>query len=272
MNTWAIANQKGGVGKTTTTVTLAGILAGRGEPALMIDLDPHGSLSSYFGIDPETEHDTIYDVYQQVLAGGEADIGHCIRSTAFENLSLAPSSTALATLEKQMGSRNGMGLVLAQAIRSLAGHYHYVLIDCPPMLGMLMVSALAACDRLVIPVQTEHLAIMGLQRMLRTLDMIEHSLKRKTAFTILPTMFDKRTIASRQSLQQIHTDYSDVAVAGAIPVDTKFRDASHEGKPLSFMHPHTHGTLAYEALISNLLGQSRNVSTQTNTDSGQAVA
>jgi chromosome partitioning protein len=140
------------------------------------------------------------------------------------------------------------------------------------MLGMLMVSALAACDRLLIPVQTEHLAIKGLQRMLRTLDMIERSLKRKPAFTILPTMFDKRTIASRQSLQQIQTDHGDAAVADAIPVDTKFRDASHAGKPLSFMHPHTHGTLAYEALISNLLGQSRDVASHTSTGSGQAVA
>lgn len=264
MKTWAVANQKGGVGKTTTAVTLAGILAGRGESALMIDLDPHGSLSSYFGIDPETQNDTVYDMYQDAAAGKEADLGRTVRPTAFENLSLAPASTALATLEKQLGSRNGMGLVLARAIRSLRGQYQYVLIDCPPMLGMLMVSALAACDRLLIPVQTEHLAIKGLQRMLRTLEMVERSLKQKPVYTILPTMFDTRTTASRSSLQQIQNDYGDGLVAPAIPVDTKFRDASHVGQPLSFMHPGTHGLLAYESLLSMLQDRSP--------DSDRAVA
>lgn len=251
MKTWAVANQKGGVGKTTTAVTLAGILAGRGQPVLMIDLDPHGSLSSYFGIDPETESDTVYDMYQLAAAGKEADLGRMVRPTAFEHLSLAPASTALATLEKQLGSRNGIGLVLARAIRSMQDRYGYVLIDCPPMLGMLMVSALAACDRLLIPVQTEHLAIKGLQRMLRTLEMVERSMKRKPAYTILPTMFDTRTTACRMSLQQIQTDYGDT-VAAEIPIDTRFRDASQRGEPLSFMHPGTHGLLAYEALLSLL--------------------
>jgi chromosome partitioning protein len=255
MNVWAIANQKGGVGKTTTTVTLAGLLASRGETALMVDLDPHGSLSSYFGIDPETENDTVYEIYQDAAAGKHVDLGRAIRPTVFEHLSLAPASTVLATLEKQLGSRNGMGLVLARAIELLHGQYQYVIIDCPPMLGMLMVSALAACDRLVIPVQTEHLAIKGLQRMLRTLEMVEHSLKRKPVFTILPTMFDKRTTACRQSLLQIQTDYADTMVASAIPVDTKFRDASQRGEPLSFMHPDTHGLQAYEALLTDLLVQ-----------------
>lgn len=255
MKIWAIANQKGGVGKTTSTVSLAGILAGRGEDTLMVDLDPHGSMTSYFGVDPETVTGSVYDLYQDAVSGKAVNVDSLIHLTEFDHLSLLPASTALATLEKQLGSQNGIGLVLSRALEQLAGRYQYVLIDCPPMLGMLMVSALAACHQLIVPVQTEHLAIKGLQRMLRTLSMIERSLKTKLAYTILPTMYDKRTMASKQSLQQMRSDYASHMYASVIPVDTKFRDASHLGQPLSFMSSGTHGCVAYDELLSVLLSE-----------------
>lgn len=258
MKIWAIANQKGGVGKTTTTVSLAGILAERGEDTLMIDLDPHGSMTSYFGVDPETVTGSVYDLYQGAASDTAMNINSLIHNTEFDHLFLLPASTALATLEKQHGSQNGMGLVLSQALEQLLGNFRYVLIDCPPMLGMLMVSALAACHQLIVPVQTEHLAIKGLQRMLRTLMMIERSLKTELTYTILPTMYDKRTMASIQSLQRMRNDYMSHMYASVIPVDTKFRDASHVGKPLSHMSPGSHGLAAYEDLLSVLLSETEN--------------
>lgn len=264
MKIWAIANQKGGVGKTTSTVSLAGILANRGEDTLMVDLDPHGSMTSYFGVDPETVTGSVYDLYQDAASDSHTNVQNLIHSTDFAHLFLLPASTALATLEKNLGSRNGMGLVLSQALDQLSERYRYVLIDCPPMLGMLMVSALAACERLIVPVQTEHLAINGLQRMLRTLAMIEKSMKTELLYTILPTMFDKRTMASRQSLQQMRADYAEHMHTSVIPVDTKFRDASHLGMPLSFMAPGTHGLTAYEELLSVLISEPE--------DSNRAVA
>ncbi|HHO59483.1 MAG TPA: ParA family protein [Thiotrichales bacterium] len=251
-NVIAVANQKGGVGKTTTTVTVAGLLAERGYNTLMIDLDPHGSLTSYFGFDPESLTQGVYNLYQQAAAKQALMPDAAIQPTEFERLSILPASTALATLEKQMGGKSGMGLVLSGALGALKQHYDYVLIDCPPMLGMLMINALAACEQLVIPVQTEFLAIKGLQRMLRTLKMIERSLKKQLAYHVLPTLYDKRTLASKQCLEQLQQDYAEHVTAEVIPVDTKFRDASHLGKPASMLAPNTHGVQAYARFLSEL--------------------
>ncbi len=248
----AVANQKGGVGKTTTTVTLAGLLAQQGRRTLMVDLDPHGSLTSYFNLDPETIEHSVYNLYQQAANKQQLNVDAAIRETDFNHLSILPASTALATLEKQLGGQSGMGLVLSQALKQLSPQFEYVIIDCPPMLGMLMINALVACEQLIIPVQTEFLAIKGLQRMLRTLKMIERSLNTQLNYHVLPTLYDKRTLASTQCLKTIQQDYAAHISAITIPVDTKFRDASYMGKPLSMMAMNTHGVVAYRQFLTEL--------------------
>ncbi len=245
----AVANQKGGVGKTTTTVTLAGLLAEQGCNTLMVDLDPHGSLTSYFNLDPEMIEQSVYDLYLRADSKEPLNVDAVIKPTRFKNLFLLPASTALATLEKQLGGRSGMGLVLSQSLKTLTRRFDYVIIDCPPMLGMLMINALAACEQLIIPVQTEFLAIKGLQRMLRTLKMIERSLNKQLRYHVLPTMYDKRTSASKQCLQEMQQDYKEHISSTVIPVDTRFRDASHVGKPLSMMAANTHGVVAYRQFL-----------------------
>ncbi len=252
MNVWAIANQKGGVGKTTSTVTLGGILAARNEKTLMIDLDPHASLSSYFGLEPESVNRTVYDLIAEYANGNKINLNGVVHATEIDNLSIIPSSVAVASLEKKFGARNGMGLILSQALIAAKGNFSHVLIDCPPVLGMLMLNALVACDRLIIPVQTELLAIKGLKRMLRTLDMIEHSLHKKITYTILPTMHDRRTRASMKSLQMLNDEYAEFLSVQPIPVDTKFRDASFAGKPISYINKETHGLKAYELLLEQI--------------------
>lgn len=253
MNVWAVANQKGGVGKTTSVVTLAGILAGRNEKTLMIDLDPHASLSSYFGMEPENVNTSVYDLFDAYANGNNIDLNNVVHQTEIEHLSLVPSSSAVATLEKQFGARNGMGLMLAQVLKAANNKYSHVLIDCPPALGMLMLNALVACEKLIVPVQTELLAIKGLQRMTHTLGMIERSLHKKIEYIILPTMYDKRTLASKKSLQILIDEYKDSLSDEPIPVDTKFRDASFAGKPISFITKETHGLNAYQHLLDNNL-------------------
>ena len=254
MRVWAVANQKGGVGKTTSAVNMAGILAEKDKRVLLIDLDPHGSLSSYLGVDPETVEHSVYDLFQQIVTGQQLQVGRVIQPTSFDNLFLMPSSTAVATLEKQLGTKNGMGLVLKQVLNEVNEKFDNVIIDCPPMLGLLMINALAACKRVIIPVQTEHLAIKGMERMLRSMKMIQRSLNTDIAYTILPTMYDQRTLASKSSLQVLQNDYTSQMTKIIIPIDTRLRDASHLGKPLNYMNGDSQGLKAYRRFVNTLTG------------------
>lgn len=256
MKVWAIANQKGGVGKTTTTVSLAGLLVQNGYTVLMIDMDPHGSLTSYFGHNPDIVEGSVYTLFQD-------DQLHTIYSlvmqTGVTGLDMIPANTALATLDRQLGVRRSIGLIIARALGMLTPHYDYVLIDCPPMLGILMVNALAACHHLIIPVQTEHLALKGLERMKRTLDMMSHSRKIAIPYTVVPTMFDRRTREAGKSLARLDEMYCDNLWPEVIPVDTKFREASREKLPISHMFPNTRGAQAYAKLLGSLLVSERQV-------------
>jgi chromosome partitioning protein len=253
MQIWSIANQKGGVGKTTTAVTLAGLCAGQGYRTLLLDMDPHGSLTAYFGYDPETLESGMYTLFQ-TPAESAAQVRALLRDTKQTNLSLLPASTALATLDRQLGAREGMGLVASRALERVAGEFDQVFIDCPPMLGVLMVNALAACDRLIIPVQTEFLAIKGLERMLHTLSMIERARGLRVPRITVPTMFDRRTRASIDSLRVLRERFRDHLWEGVVPVDTRFRDASRAGVPLGQFMPGARGAAAYGQLLDSLLG------------------
>lgn len=248
MKIWAVANQKGGVGKTTTAVNLAGLCAAQGQRVLLVDLDPHGSLTSYFGLDPETIAPSTYHLF-----GGQQSAAEVVFPTKVDRLSLLPASTALATLDRQLGNRPGMGLVIRNALNELSGRYDFALLDCPPMLGVLMVNALAACQLLLIPVQTEFLALKGLERMVNTLNMVQRSRRSELPWRIVPTLFDRRTRASVDSLRELRATYGDKVWPSAIPVDTQFREASRQGLPLTIAQPWARGSQAYRRLLQELL-------------------
>ena len=259
MIVWTVANQKGGVGKTTTTVTLGGLLAARGHRTLLIDLDPHGSLTSYFGHDPDTIEESVHSLFRREVAQSRMPLATMLQRSSEPNLDLLPASTALVALDRQIGAQQGMGLVISNTLKNYAKHYEYVVIDCPPTLGVLMINALAACDMLLIPVQTEFLAINGLERMLATLKMIMLSGRESLRYKIIPTMFDKRTRASKDCLEHLRGRYNGELWQGYIPVDTNFREASRIGRPLSAMLPQARGTAAYEGLLFSLLPEQENV-------------
>jgi len=250
MISWAISNQKGGVGKTTTAVSLGGLLAQQGKRVLLLDLDPQGSMSCYFGLNPDVVEHSVYSLFQaQANASPIALLQPLLHPTCIEGITLMPASTAMATLDRQLGARDGMGLVISGALQRLQGRFDTVLMDCPPMLGVLMVNALAACQQLLIPVQAEFLALKGLERMLRTLQMIARSRGDTLPYSIIPTFFDRRTRASMDALRALRDQYPEHLWPRVIPVDTQFREASKAGVPINVHNQEARGRVAYASLL-----------------------
>lgn len=262
MIVWTVANQKGGVGKTTTAVMLATWAAARGEKVLLVDFDPHGSLSAYFGLHTENPGTSSYTLFQAAISGQELP-GDLVRPTGTPGIAILPATTALATLDRQLSAREGTGLILARALASSLGHYNRVLVDCPPMLGVLMINALAAADYLVIPVQTEPLALHGLERMLRTLQMLNRTRRPPLSCLVTPTFYDRRTRVSRETLEILQSPHPLASSTwsgpipgrvweGVIPVDTQLREMGRQGTLLAQTTRPSPGSLAYRELFVTL--------------------
>ncbi|RXR02630.1 ParA family protein [Pseudoxanthomonas composti] len=221
MRIWAIANQKGGVGKTTTTLSLGRTLAERGQKVLLIDLDPHASLTRAFGVPSEPQPQGVADLF----ATPPLELAEVARHSEVPNLDYVCAQTALATLERRSANQPGLGLALSQALQRHGQTHDAILLDCPPTLGLLMINALAACDRVIVPTQTEPLALYGLAGMCRTAEMVERSRKRPLPVSVLPTMFDRRTRASNETFQQMQEEYQGKVWNQPIPVDTRLSNA-----------------------------------------------
>ncbi len=253
MKVWTIANQKGGVGKTTTVASLAGSLVKQGKRVLMIDTDPHASLGYYLGVDSEEVPGSLYDVFVAHKSLTRDLVSQHIVPTQVDGLDLLPATMALATLDKALGHQDGMGLVLRNLLNLVEQDYDVALIDCPPVLGVLMVNALAASEHIIVPVQTEFLAIKGLDRMIKTMELMGRAKKTQYSYTVIPTMYDRRTKASPAALQQLSQDYGHSLWPDVIPIDTKFRDASLAHLPASHYAGSSRGVKAYERLLAYLL-------------------
>lgn len=222
MRAWAIANQKGGVGKTTTSLCLARGLAAAGHRVLLLDLDPHASLTRAFEVPTDPPPSGTHDLFN----GSGASLLELARYTDIPDLQLVAAQPALATLERRGATQPGLGLALGRALHAVREVYDYVLMDCPPTLGLLMVNALAAADRLIVPTQTDPLALHGLADMLRTAEMVERSRRRPLPRHVLPTLFDRRTRTGIASLYELQDRYGERVWPYAVPMDTRLRDAA----------------------------------------------
>lgn len=252
MQVWAVANQKGGVGKTTSVVNLGALLGESGKRVLLVDLDPQGSLTSYMKLNPDTLEHSVYDLFMHKGKVPDNLPGQLLHETAIPGVELMPASSALATLERNVSQQGGMGLVLSRALTQLWDDFDYVIIDTPPLLGVLLINAIAAAQLLVLPVQTEFMALKGLERMMHTLKMVAGSRHKPLEYLIVPTMFDRRTQASQRALRALRQQYEEHLWVSAIPVDTRLRDASRAGLGVNQLDPHARGTEAYQALLKSL--------------------
>ncbi|WP_031840296.1 ParA family protein, partial [Vibrio parahaemolyticus] len=198
--------------------------------------------------DSDTVSSSLFDLFQLKTFTRDT-VKPLILETELEGMDIIPAHMSLATLDRVMGNRSGMGLILKRALQAVSQDYDYVLIDCPPILGVMMVNALAASDRILIPVQTEFLAMKGLERMIRTLTIMQKSRPDGFKVTIVPTMYDKRTRASLQTLTQLKKDYPNQVWTSAVPIDTKFRDASLKHLPASHFASGSRGVFAYKQLL-----------------------
>lgn len=254
MTVFALANQKGGVGKTTLSVSLAGVAATAGERVLLVDLDPQASLTGYFGFDLATPHLSARGIFD-----GTTDAMSLPHSSGVDNIEIVPGHPAMAMVDREAARRPGMGRLVADACTQWAQRYDRIIIDCPPMHGLLLVNASVAADCVVLPVQTEYLALIGLERMLRTLAMIERSTGNGVQRLIVPNMFDQRTRAGVNTLERLRKEHHDAVWSGVVPVDTSFREASRRHLPLLHAFPSARAAQAIKLLHADLSERARNL-------------
>ena len=249
----ALANQKGGVGKTTSVINIAAGLSLRNEKVLVIDLDPQGNTSSGFGFDKSSLERTSYDVLINDLP-----IEETILDTGRKNLSLCPANINLAGAEIELVDRKKREHVLRKALKSLREQYNTILIDCPPSLGLLTINALVASDSVLIPMQAEYYALEGVTQLMETVSAIQSGLNEKLSiFAVLITMFDGRTQLARQVSAEIKRYFGDKVLHTMIPRSVRLSEAPSHGKTIFEYEPGSKGAKAYMDAVREIIRRKR---------------
>jgi len=246
----AIANQKGGVGKTTTAVNLGASLAELGYRALVVDLDPQGNATTGLGINARGLSSSVYDVLLADLA-----LEDCVEPTAVRNLFLAPATIDLAGAEIELVPAFSRELRLRRAIERMGGEFDFTLIDCPPSLGLLTVNGLAAADEVVVPIQCEYYALEGLGQLLRNVQLVQTNLNpRLELSTIILTMYDARTKLADQVAKEVRAHFGDKVCRNIVPRTVRLSEAPSFGQPIIVFDSSSRGALAYRELAKEVSG------------------
>ncbi len=247
----AFANQKGGVGKTTTAVSTAVLLARLGYRVLLVDIDPQGNATSSLGVE---KRDLLYSGYDVLV--DRVPVGRAVAVTDRRNLDLVPATAALAGAEVELVNVDARERRLAAALNAVLDRYHVVLIDCPPSLGMLTVNALTAADDVVVPIQCEFLALEGVSQLVTTIDLVKQSLNpRLDILGVLMTMFDARTRLSAHVVEEVRRFFPDRIFETVIPRSIRLAEAPSYGQSIVEYDPNSRGGRAYKAMTHELIAR-----------------
>ena len=244
----SVANQKGGVGKTTTSVNLSTILAKKGKKVLLIDADPQGNATSGLGIDKDVNF-SIYDVLVN-----DVEIENTLIQTKVKNLDICPSNINLAGAEVELVSMMSREHRLKEKVNSQKDNYDYIIIDCPPSLGLITLNAFTASDSVLIPVQCEYYALEGLGQLINTINLVKKHLNKDLSIEgALLTMFDIRTNLSNQVVKEVNKYFENKVYKTVIPRNVKLSEAPSYGMPISVYDPKSKGAKSYDKFVKEFI-------------------
>ncbi|HMB20046.1 MAG TPA: AAA family ATPase [Spirochaetota bacterium] len=245
----SVSNQKGGVGKTTTTVNLASFLAEKGKRVLIVDIDPQANAGYGIGINVEEMNTTVYEVMI-----GELPIREAIFESSIANLYIIPSNIHLSGAQVDLLSLEGREFMLKKAINEIKNDFDYILIDCPPSLGLLTLNSMVASDTVLIPLQCEYYALEGLSQLLKIISMVQDSLNPQLQIEgVVLTMYDSRTNLSQQVVSDVQEFFKEKVFDAIIPRNVKLSESPSFGRPINMYDRHSTGSESYEKLAEEVI-------------------
>src|SRR5438067_3294215 len=253
MRTIAIINQKGGCGKTTTSINLAACMARLGHRTLLVDIDPQGHCGVGLAVPEEQIERTIYDTLIDEADGKTAKLSEIVWQIA-SDFDLAPSNIKLAAFEQIFAGRPGREDRLLRALDTVRPTYDWVVIDCPPSVGLLTFNALRACDEVLVPVETGFFSLHGLAKMMETLELMRDKCDKDINVRVLPTLYDTRTKLAREVLQELRGKFRDYLMESTVNFNTKLKEAASFGQPITEYDPGSRGYKDFVNLARELMG------------------